>query len=146
MYFSGRGVAGGWNQGTHGRGTLPLVQGVVPYYLKVVLKFLEDHQEKSLFLCYEDLVDPFQQEDMFHQVFEFMFPGRDTSRVEMPENMKASLIEQQKHHSVYSGGHSSNHDPELRARLRRLVKQYDGELFNNTVAKSNAIFGCGCKD
>lgn len=43
----------------------------------------------------------------------------------------------------YEGGHATDHDPELRARLREIVYRLDAEVFDNTVAKSNAVFGCG---
>jgi len=120
-------------------------KGVVPYYEKTLAKLQRDQQHQSLFLCYEDLVDPFQQEEVFHDILQHMFPGRNTSNVAMPGKMKASLIKQQQNDSVYSGGHASAHDPKLRARLRKLVERYDDQLFNNTIASSNTIFGCGSK-
>ena len=119
-------------------------KGIVPYYNKVQEHLQLDPRPRSLFLCYEDLVDPFQQEAVFYQILDWMFPGENVSvSANMPADMKALLVQQQKHHGLYSGGHASTHDVKLRARLRGLVERYDRKLFNNTVAASNAIFGCG---
>ena len=101
--------------------------------------------QRSLFLCYEDLVDPFQQEGLFYQILEFMFPGRKNNLTDlhMPMKMKQMLLQQQQNHSHYTGGHASTNDPALRARLRNMVVQYDRELFHDIFATSNSIFGCG---
>jgi hypothetical protein len=118
-------------------------KGVVPYW-----KLVQERNEtlaRSLFVCYEDLVDPFQQEQVFHQMLDWMFPAGETKDVSMPVNMQRSLEEQKRNHTIYSGGHSTENDPELRARLRALVERFDHELFNDTVAASDAIFGCGSK-
>lgn len=115
-------------------------KGVVPYW-----KLVHERNEtlpRSLFVCYEDLVDPFQQEQVFHQALDWMFPAGEAKDVSMPVNMKRTLDEQ-KRHTIYSGGHSTENDPKQRARLRALVERFDHELFNNTVATSDAIFGCG---
>jgi len=121
-------------------------KGVVSYYEKVQLDLDRDDEiiDHSLFLCYEDLVDPYQQEAIFYEILNFLFPGQNMSAVSsMPAKMKHLLLQQQQNHSVYEGGHASAHDPELRSRLRAMVEQYDRDLFQSTIATSNAIFGCG---
>jgi len=45
----------------------------------------------------------------------------------------------------YEGGHATDHDPELRARLKQLVEKFDREVFGGTVARSDAVFGCGVR-
>jgi len=120
-------------------------RGVISYHDKVLERFQQNNEQHSLFICYEDLIDPFQQEVLFYQILEWLFPGRDMKNVTMPVEMKESLVKQQERRAVYSGEHSTTNDPKLRARLRALVKRYDRELFNNTVASSNAVFGCGGK-
>lgn len=118
-------------------------KGVVSYYEKAQKRYEQDGYQRVLFLCYEDLVDPFQQEQMFKRVLEWMFPGQDLQNVSMPVEMQDALRKQQANNTVYSGGHASDHDPLLRERLKNLVMQYDRQYFNNTVAMSNNIFDCG---
>jgi hypothetical protein len=61
----------------------------------------------------------------------------------MPRYMKNMLVQQQANHSVYTGGHASTHNVEVQTRLENLVKRFDQELFNDTIAESNAVFSCG---
>lgn len=98
---------------------------------------------RTLFLCYEDLVDPFQQEHLFHVMLHHLFPATTTSNATLPPALAHALAEQQRHHSVYSGGHSSLKNATARARLRQLVQYYDAQLFAGRVAQSNAVLGCG---
>jgi hypothetical protein len=118
-------------------------KGVIPYYLQAQEQLKQTHRRKSLFLCYEHLVNPFEQEATFHRMLKHFFPGRNTSSMHMPTKMKTLLIQQQQNHSIYQGGHASTHDAKVRTRLRNLVVQFDQELFDNTVATSNAVFKCG---
>lgn len=115
-------------------------KGVVPYW-NLVQEV--DHGNKSLFVCYEDLVDPYRQEGMFHKILDWLFPAGEARDASLPASMRASLEEQQHNSTVYSGRHATENDPELRARLRDIVKRYDRELFDHTVASSDTIFGCG---
>ena len=125
-------------------------KGVVPYWKLVQERLQQGSQQRSLFLCYEDLVDPFQQEEVYHQILEWLFPGQDDvmRNASMPEKIKNSLNRQQQQQrsnqtNAYTGGHATVQDSELRARLRAVVERYDREIFGSTVATSNAIFGCG---
>jgi hypothetical protein len=124
---------------------------------------LDDSVEnnKTLFLCFEDLVDPFQQEDLFYNIMTFLFPGNNnattaaanttttmttakrTAPWKLPGYIKASLEKQKRSNQTYNGSHASDHDPQLRQRLLQLVQKYDEQTFNYTIFKSNAIFGCG---
>ncbi len=115
-------------------------KGVVPYWNLVQGV---DDGNKSLFICYEDLVDPYRQEEIFHKILEWIFPAGEARDASLPVSMRASLEEQKHNSTVYSGRHATENDPELRTRLRDMVKSYDRRLFNNTVASSDAIFGCG---
>ena len=125
-------------------------KGVVAYHR------LANHSERTMFLCYEDLVDPWQQESIYYRILNFLFPTNTTTTdwtvvAPMPGAMQQALWQQKKQQSqnqnqslqLYEGGHSSSHDPHLRARLRSLVAQFDQQWCHGTVAKSNAIFGCG---
>mmetsp|Transcript_19287 Transcript_19287/g.34926 ORF Transcript_19287/g.34926 Transcript_19287/m.34926 type:complete len:211 (+) Transcript_19287:526-1158(+) len=117
-------------------------KGAIPYYRQAQEQLKQTHRRKSLFLCYEHLVNPFEQEATFHLMLKHFFPGRNTSAMQMPTKMKALLIQQQQNHSIYQGGHASTHDAKVRTRLRNLVVQFDQELFDNTVATSNSVFKC----
>jgi len=117
-------------------------KGIVAYHEKATQN--NKYEQRSLFLCYEDLVDPFHQEQVFYRILDFMFPGANTNATSaMPAKMKHSLQQQQQDNTLYAGGHASAHDPQVRTRLRAMVDQYDRELFNDTIATSNTIFGCG---
>lgn len=120
-------------------------KGVIPYSHQARQEQVKhpNHGNKSLFLCFEDLVNPLEQEGVFHTMLKHFFPGQNTSVMNMPPKMKALLLQQQKNHSVYQGGHASTHDEQLRAKLRDFIVRYDQELFHNTVATSNAVFHCG---
>ena len=117
--------------------------GVVSYWKKAQARFHKDGIERVLFVCYEDLTDPYQQEEMFQRILQWLYPDQDMNNVSMPVDVQELLHEQKTHHSIYSGGHASDHDPLLRERLRTLVKNTDREYFNSTLALSNEIFECG---
>lgn len=104
--------------------------GIVPYAQAAMARNQE--QERTLFVCYEDLVDPQQQEGLYYQLTKFLFPsGIDLPMpVEPPE-------------SEYSGGHATEKDPILRARLSALAERLDADVFHGKVAAANALFGCG---
>ena len=66
---------------------------------------------KTLFLCFEDLVDPFQQEPIYYQILNFLFPTNDdnnetkidwTNTAPMPGAMKQALVRQQQQQSAPS--------------------------------------------
>lgn len=112
-------------------------KGLIPYHEKA--------DARTLFLCYEDLVDAFQQEELFYRILQHLFPGIDNvhETFQMPRYMKNMLVQQQANHSVYTGGHASTHNVEVQTRLENLVKRFDQELFHDTIAESNAVFSCG---
>jgi hypothetical protein len=119
-------------------------KGAIPYYRQAQEQLKQTHEHKSLFLCFEHLANPFQQEAIFHDMLQHFFPGQNTSYMNMPLVMKNMLLEQQLNHSIYQGEHASTHNVKLRTRLRKLVVRLDRELFDNAVATSNAIFNnCG---
>lgn len=119
-------------------------KGVVPYYQKAMEATQESNVNKSLFLCFEDLVNPFKQEDLFYEIASFLFPGlNNTQEWQLPGQLKASIEKQKASHGTYEGGHASNHNPTVRQRLRKMVEKYDQEIFNGAVKLSNAIFNCG---
>jgi hypothetical protein len=91
------------------------------------------------------LVDPFEQKGIFYKILEWMYPGRDTSKQPLPQSIRKSLARQQRKQTIYSGGHSTRNDPKLIAMLSAFVERLDCEMFNYSVAKSNAIFGCSSK-
>jgi hypothetical protein len=119
--------------------------GVVPYWNLVRQRHEWDGLQRSLFVCCEDLVDPFEQKGIFYKILEWMYPGRNTSKQPLPQSIRKSLARQQRKQTIYSGGHSTRNDPKLIAMLSAFVERLDCEMFNYSVAKSNAIFGCSSK-
>jgi hypothetical protein len=61
------------------------------------------------------------------------------------QSVRKSLAQQPCNQTIYSGGHSTTNNPKLRVTLSALVERLDSEMFNYSVAKSNAIFGCSSK-
>ena len=121
-------------------------KGVVAYHEQSVAMDRKESIQRSLFVCYEDLVDAFQQEQIFYHIVQHMFPGLDresiASQYGMPASMQHALAIQQQNNSVYNGSHASSHNKDLRQQLFNMVVKYDRQLFNHTVATSNAVFGC----
>ncbi|KAG7372033.1 hypothetical protein IV203_018176 [Nitzschia inconspicua] len=119
-------------------------KGVVAYYEKAQERDQSTQQQRSLFLCFEDLVDPFQQEGFFYQMVAFLFPGGNASEWKLPGPIQASIQQQKVSRTgKYEGGHATTHDTALRTRLRALAERLDRDLFGNVVATSSAVFGCG---
>lgn len=109
-------------------------KGIIPYYEHVKGLRQQDPQEplRSIFVCFEDLTDPSQQEDLFYKIMDWFFPGGHN--LKMPhEAMKEE----------YHGPHASNPDPEVRQRLRSLVQQLDRDDFNSTYTYMQSLFRCG---
>jgi hypothetical protein len=121
-------------------------KGVVPYYEKAKARDQQTGRQRSLFLCFEDLVNPYQQEDLFHQMATFLFPSTNASEWTLPGAIQASIAQQKASHGQYEGGHATNHDAALRQTLRQFAEQLDRDVFGNVVATSSAMFGCGEKD
>ena len=42
----------------------------------------------------------------------------------------------------YDGGHATSHDPTLRQRLLKIIKQIDREYYNNDIAWLHSILPC----
>jgi hypothetical protein len=61
--------------------------GVVPYWNLVWQRHEWDGLQRSLFVCCEDLVDPFQQKGIFYKILEWMYPGRTMSKQPLPQSI-----------------------------------------------------------
>jgi hypothetical protein len=93
----------------------------------------QTHQDqRTLFVCLEDASDPQGEEQVFFTTMDWLFPGGHKRRVP-----RGSISQDPDH-----GGHATDHSRELRLRLLELVKRYDRELFNSTIARTNSHFGC----
>jgi hypothetical protein len=119
--------------------------GILPYYFSEQEKQQESTSvSKSMFVCYEDWTNPSKRDQLYEQSLQFLFPGGGSSGVRWKNVGDGDTQQQQQQHQQVEerGGHATDHDPELRRRLRDLVKKLDFEVFEGTVSKSNAVFGC----
>jgi len=102
--------------------------GIVPYWREVHRMTKESDRAKSMFVCYENVVqDP---DGYYENITNFFFPGG--------HHYSKPPGDEERHSQ-----HSTNHDPDLRNRLRALVSQLDEDVFNRTVSRAQAIFRCG---
>lgn len=130
--------------------------GNVPYWEKV---HYASGLDRSLFVCYEDLVS--KQSATVQKIHEFLFPSenRIMSRkndLNLPlmhadQEVRANSDVRQRLTRLIDDlnlqqmqkAHGTTASSELRQRLARLVERYDAEYFNGTIAHANSVFGCG---
>jgi len=148
--------------------------GLVPYYNKYYHNRSEDAdnnkndiRSKTMFVCYEDWMNESRRDSLYEEALRFLYPGGITGshRTEVKwkekkldfdnvfvvvknnetnsnSGSKGSISSA---HPLFEGGHATNHDPELRRRLKQLVQELDEQVFDGAVSKSDAVFGCGRK-
>jgi len=92
-----------------------------------------EDRNRTLFLCYEDLVNPRMQSRTMRQVYDWLFPGGQ-NRLRKRRRLE------------YAGGHATSHDAELRSDLKEVIKKLDATIFGNIVASMDETFGCGQGD
>ena len=89
----------------------------------------KEGNDRTLFLCYEDLTDPAVNKATAVRAHDWMFPGE--SHWKTPEI------------STDGAGHATSHNEELRSQLRDIIQTLDSALFNNTIARLDEEFPCG---
>ena len=92
-----------------------------------------EDRNRTLFLCYEDLVNPRMQSKTMRQLYKWLFPGGQNSL------RKWRRLE-------YVGGHATSHDAELRSDLKEVIKKLDATIFDNIIASMDEELGCGQGD
>lgn len=86
---------------------------------------------RALLVCFEDFTDATQQEALFQQSLDFLFPSG-------PPNWTIPVTPE-----PYSGGHASSHDPVLRASLRELIPWLEETVFGHSLRRLNGLYDCG---
>jgi len=99
---------------------------------------------RTLFVCYEQLIST--REQSMREIMEWMYPGKikGSDKDAFTSQHRILPVKSESHQaSVYSGGHATSHDPELRLRLRSIIERLDEELFHGEIASLNAALSCG---
>lgn len=91
---------------------------------------------RTLFVCYEQLASVSTREETMRKILDRMYPGKN----EGSDKNIAKKSDSQA--SVYNGGHATNHDPELRLRLRKIIQHLDEQLLHGEIPSFNAALGC----
>lgn len=121
---------------------------LVPYWERARM------EKKSMFICFEDWMNSSRRDELYNQALQFLYPGGGSDRARWTKKIYGSNNTSDNNPTTpteattaavveYDGGHSTDHNPELRDRLVKLIRQLDAEVFNFTVEKSNDVFGCG---
>lgn len=107
-------------------------------YMQPLLKFRRRRLQsemttagRTIFVCYEQLVDPKTFSFTVFEMFKWLHPRL------MP------LYNASKMNATYQGGHASDQDPTLRIRLRKILSSLDTAFFDGAIRKGSAVFGCG---
>ena len=92
-----------------------------------------ERQEKlnrTMFLCYEQLANPGSYSSTVFSIYQWLHPS------------KIPLLNASNPNLTYQGGHASDHDPQLRIRLRKALATLDTDFFNGAITAGSAEFGC----
>jgi hypothetical protein len=106
--------------------------GLDPYLRRVRERQLRGEPQRTLLVCLEDASDAESEEAMFYRMMDWLYPRGHKRRY--PKDAASE--------SASHGGHATSRNRKVRLRLLRLVKRYDRELFNNSLAKTDEYFGC----
>lgn len=106
--------------------------GVKNYWNEVQKRLDDGHEPQIKLFCFEDLTDPSKQVAMWYDMMDWLYPGGHDYQFPLapPEE-------------VYDGNHATDHDPELRMKLRSIVEQLDQDVFESTLGTFVEMFGCG---
>jgi hypothetical protein len=90
-----------------------------------------EKRNRTMFVCYEQLVNPKTHSSTAFSIYRWLYPNKmPTFNISSPNN-------------TYQGGHASDANPVLRARLHEILSKIDLEFFNFTIRKGSTEFGCG---
>lgn len=111
-------------------------------YMNPLLEFRKARQEReeqngwnrTKYVCYEELTDTNMHSDVFHGMAHWLFPDR---------NVTFNMTTTARGTDSRQAGHATDQDPQLRSRLRRMIKQIDAEVFGKAIEQGNAYFRCG---
>jgi len=91
---------------------------------------------RTMFLCYEELAHPESHVHMMHRILNFLFPRDET--LTQPRTGRSTS------QSRWStAGHISPPMMRLRMKLKAVVELVDREDFGGMIASLNEQFGCG---
>ena len=91
-----------------------------------------DPSNRTRYVCYEHLSDPDRDLQVIDECLDFWFPsGHGPWDGRKPAKTKE-----------YVGTHSTSHDPDLRTRLRGLIRELDETNFDGVVAWADSLFPC----
>lgn len=85
------------------------------------------------FVCFDQLNDPATQAATFHEMMDWLYPWG-----QYDGSLDPVLLDE-----AYVGGHSTNHDPALRNRLRQIVVRLDEIYFSSTLTRETEVSACG---
>jgi hypothetical protein len=109
--------------------------GLQSYYEQARERELKDGRARTKFVCFEAAEDPFQQESVFKNITDWLFPGG--------HNYTLPVYTALPQNQTYKGSHSTSRDPLLREQLRALVHKLDNKIFNGDLAKLQSYIKCG---
>jgi hypothetical protein len=92
---------------------------------------------KSLFVCFEDLSNPRKQDNVFHAMVDFLYPGPHNFTFARQDKPEAKTTPR-----AYAGLHASDPDPVLRYRLLDVVRGLDRDVFDGDLARIDDLIGC----
>lgn len=130
-----------------------------------VYRFVEETETpfgcRTLFVCFEDIVNPETKQHTIERIMDWIYPGGQKKGYHAIEDTNFTSSFEKHGYSrdglplhavggddgdrllVYEGSHSTSHDPELRARLYRILLQLDKEAFQGAIRRNSDLFGCG---
>jgi hypothetical protein len=111
------------------------------------------NSSKSYYVCLEDASDPRWEKAWYDATMDHLYPGSafdGGGRYAHPfpkpvvvAAAAASSVNASEPDAAYHGGHATSHDPELRHRLVRLVKELDRDVFDRRITSIDNLIGCG---
>jgi hypothetical protein len=109
------------------------------------------NSSKSYFVCLEDASDPRWEKAWYDATMDHLYPGSASDRGGRYQHpfpkpvlvVVATSVNASEPDAAYHGGHATSHDPELRQRLVRLVKELDRDVFDRRITAIDKLIGCG---
>lgn len=106
---------------------------ILPYYQRVQKRNTEMKHTK--FLCFEQLTQSNQTEELFLESMDWFFPGGHT--------YNTTPMAVQDMESTYKVAHATNSPSSVKHRLRNLVQHLDEKIFHGTYSAMDKALGCG---
>jgi len=93
-----------------------------------------------LHVCFDDITSPEHDLDVLDEIKDHFFPMGDVPNY---TGKRTAGVTKKGVTEAYTGGHSTSHDPTLRAEIRKITEELDRKVFGGELAAFQKRYPCG---